>query len=157
MTEPVRPPARHLALLNGLYLAVATLFVVYLLFYFWTGLDGPILLAMTLVPITYILFVLGELRGEGLYPTLPLNANYVIAAVYIVISAVVCWYMHTEYEDLGTVRSGFFNDWDRIIGGAMALLIMEYARKRHMALFLLNIVLILYAVYGSVVPGMFYH
>ena len=34
---------------------------------------------------------------------------------------------------------------------------MEYARKRHMPLFVLNIVLILYAVYGYVVPGMFYH
>ncbi len=39
----------------------------------------------------------------------------------------------------------------------MALLVMEYARKRHMPLFVLNIVLILYAVYGWVVPGMFYH
>jgi TRAP transporter 4TM/12TM fusion protein len=39
----------------------------------------------------------------------------------------------------------------------MTLLIMEYARKRHMPLFVLNIVLILYAVYGYMVPGMFYH
>ena len=39
----------------------------------------------------------------------------------------------------------------------MTLLVLEYARKRHMPLFVLNIVLILYAVYGYVVPGMFYH
>ena len=39
----------------------------------------------------------------------------------------------------------------------MAVLVMEYARKRHMPLFVLNIVLILYAVYGWLVPGMFYH
>ena len=39
----------------------------------------------------------------------------------------------------------------------MTLLIIEYARKRHMPLFILNIILILYAVYGYVVPGMFYH
>ena len=39
----------------------------------------------------------------------------------------------------------------------MTLLIMEYARKRHMPLFILNIVLIVYAVYGNYVPGMFYH
>ena len=36
-------------------------------------------------------------------------------------------------------------------------LIIEYARKRHLPLFILNIVLILYAVYGYCVPGMFYH
>ena len=34
---------------------------------------------------------------------------------------------------------------------------MEYARKRHMPLFILNIILILYAVYGYMIPGMFYH
>jgi TRAP transporter 4TM/12TM fusion protein len=39
----------------------------------------------------------------------------------------------------------------------MAVLIMEYSRKRHMPLFVLNIVLILYAVYGGLVPGMFHH
>ena len=44
---------------------------------------------------------------------------------------------------------------DLIIGGGMTLLIMEYARKRHMPLFILNIALILYAVYGYMVPGMF--
>ena len=157
MSEPQALPPRVRRVLDTLYFLVAFAFVGYLMVYYWTGLDGPILLAMTLVPITYILFVLGSLRGEGLYPTLPLNANYAIATIYIAIALVVCWYMHTNYEDLGTVRAGFFNDTDRIIGGAMALLIMEYARKRHLALFLLNIVLVLYAVYGAVVPGMFYH
>ena len=39
----------------------------------------------------------------------------------------------------------------------MTLLIIEYARKRHVPLFILNIILILYAVYGYMVPGMFYH
>src|SRR5437763_2592184 len=43
------------------------------------------------------------------------------------------------------------------VGGLMAMLIMEYARKRHMPLFVLNIVLVLYAVYGSIIPGMFDH
>ena len=39
----------------------------------------------------------------------------------------------------------------------MTVLVLEYSRKRHMPLFVLNIVLILYAVYGYLVPGMFYH
>ena len=39
----------------------------------------------------------------------------------------------------------------------MALLIIEYARKRHVPLFILNVIIILYAVYGYLVPGMFYH
>jgi len=39
----------------------------------------------------------------------------------------------------------------------MVVLVMEYARKRYFPLFVLNIILILYAVYGWVVPGMFFH
>jgi TRAP transporter 4TM/12TM fusion protein len=39
----------------------------------------------------------------------------------------------------------------------MAALVMEYARKRHMPLFVLNIVLMVYAVYGFLMPGMFHH
>ena len=50
-----------------------------------------------------------------------------------------------------------WNPADLVWGGLMTLLIIEYARKRHMPLFILNIVLILYAVYGYMVPGMFYH
>jgi TRAP-type uncharacterized transport system fused permease subunit len=44
-----------------------------------------------------------------------------------------------------------------LIGGLMTVLVLEYSRKHHMPLFMLNILLILYAVYGYVVPGMFYH
>ena len=50
-----------------------------------------------------------------------------------------------------------WNNADLVVGGVMALLIIEYARKRHTPLFVLNILLILYAVYGYLVPGMFYH
>ena len=49
---------------------------------------------------------------------------------------------------LGLERAGAWNTTDMIMGGVMTLLVMEYARKRHMPLFILNIVLILYAVYG---------
>ena len=65
--------------------------------------------------------------------------------------------MHTEYYALGTERAGDWNSTDTFMGGLMAVLVLEYSRKRHMPLFVLNIVLILYAVYGYVVPGMFYH
>ena len=66
--------------------------------------------------------------------------------------------MKTNYVALGDERIGHVGQLqDLLVGGVMALLIIEYARKRHMPLFVLNIILILYAVYGYVVPGMFYH
>ena len=65
--------------------------------------------------------------------------------------------MFVEFEALGTVRAGIWDPSDLWLGGLMALLVMEYARKRYFVLFVLNIVLILYAVYGRAVPGIFNH
>ena len=55
------------------------------------------------------------------------------------------------------LRAGFYNTADIVIGTLMFVLVMEYTRKQHFELFIVNIVLILYAVYGWIVPGMFGH
>ncbi len=157
MSAPPAPASRPRIALEWLYYFTAVFFFVYLFVYYLTSEGGPTLLAFTLVPVTYILFTLDALRKGELYPRLPAAANYLIGAVYVVVSITVAVYMHTEYEQIGTVRAGIWNATDLTMGALMALLVMEYARKRHMALFILNIVLILYAVYGAVVPGMFFH
>jgi TRAP transporter 4TM/12TM fusion protein len=144
-------------ILDGLYYAVAIAFFAYLFFYFWTSEGGPTLLAMTLVPVTFMLFVLTALRENPLYPSLPQRVNDAIAVLYIAAAIAVAVYMNNEYYELGTSRAGAFDPSDFVMGGLMAALVMEYARKRHMPLFILNILLVLYAVYGYVVPGMFYH
>jgi TRAP transporter 4TM/12TM fusion protein len=144
-------------ILDGVYYAVALAFFLYLFLYFWTSEGGPTLLAMTLVPVTFVLFVLNALRANELYPSLPQRANDAIAAIYIAAAIAVAVYMNNEYYELGTSRAGAYEPSDLVMGGLMAVMVMEYARKRHMPLFVLNIVLVLYAVYGYVVPGMFYH
>ena len=140
-----------------LYYAVSIGLFLSIFYYYWTGIGGPTLLAMTLIPVVFVLFVLHSLRANELYPRLPMSANYLIAFVYCAFSFYCAYYMNTEYIPLGTDRAGAWNTTDMVMGGLMTLLIMEYARKRHMPLFILNIVLILYAVYGNYVPGMFYH
>ncbi len=152
-TAGTRPPF----ILECIYYAFAIFFFVYLFVYLWSTEGGPTFLAMTLVPVTYVLFVLNSLRENDLYPGLPPIANYAIAAVYCACSLAVAYYMHTEYYALGTERAGDWNSTDLFMGGLMTALVLEYSRKRHMPLFVLNIVLMLYAVYGYVVPGMFYH
>src|SRR5436190_2550963 len=99
-------PARNLARLaiDGAYYVFAIFFFIYLFVYFWTSEGGPTLLAMTLVPVTYVLFVLNSLREDDFYPGLPAAANYGIAAIYIILALVVSVYMHAEYYDIGTVR-----------------------------------------------------
>ena len=155
MTDATLPRSR--IVLDCIYYAVAIFFFFYLFVYFWTSEGGPTLLAMTLVPVTFILFVLNSLRENDLYPGLSPVANYLIAAVYIVCALVISIYMNLEYYELGTSRAGSWDPSDLVMGGLMAALVMEYARKRHMPLFVINIVLMVYAVYGYVVPGMFHH
>lgn len=154
-TDGLPPPVRRVV--EALYFVVALGFVVYLIRYYITGSGGPTLLAVLLVPVTYILFTLDSLRTNDLYPRLGWIANCAIAGVYVGLAVAVAVYMQVEFMDIRTVRAGFWDNDDLLMGGIMALLILEYSRKRYMPLFVLNVLLILYAVYGWLVPGMFHH
>jgi TRAP transporter 4TM/12TM fusion protein len=153
-TAPAPPSNR---VLDWAYYLIAVFFFLYLFVYYWTSEGGPTLLAFALIPVTYILYTLEALRKNEFYPSLPAIANYLIAAAYIVVSIVVSVYMVVDYDEIGTVRAGFWNATDLTMGALMTLLIMEYTRKRHLVLFVINVLLILYGVYGWVVPGMFFH
>ena len=152
-TPQYQPPLA----LDVIYYVAAVTFSVYLFYYYWTSTGGPMVLAMTLVPVVYVLFTLHALRQNDFYPNLPISVNYVIAIAYCLFSLYCAYYMNTNYMALGEERNGAYNTKDILIGGLMVLLIIEYARKRHIPLFVLSIILILYAVYGYLVPGMFYH
>jgi TRAP transporter 4TM/12TM fusion protein len=153
----VTPGKRPRLVVECAYYVIAISFFLYLFQYFWTSEGGPTLLAMTLVPVAFALFVLNCLREDDLYPRLPYAANLIIATAYIALALAVAYYMHTEYYALGAERVGYWDWTDLLMGVAMTALVMEYARKRHMPLFVLNIVLIFYAVYGYAVPGLFGH
>jgi len=157
MTDSTAPASQSNRVLDWAYYLIAVFFFLYLFVYYWTSEGGPTLLAFALIPVTYILYTLEALRKNDFYPSLPAIANYLIAAAYIVVSIVVAVYMVVDYDDIGTVRAGFWNATDITMGALMTLLIMEYTRKRHLVLFIINVLLVLYGVYGWVVPGMFFH
>ncbi|HSF21522.1 MAG TPA: TRAP transporter fused permease subunit [Burkholderiales bacterium] len=157
MSDTTAPVARTRLVVEWLYYLTAVFFFGYLIVYYWTSEGGPVLLALTLVPVTFILHTLEALRQDEFYPRLPPAVRPVIATAYIAASIAVALYMHVEYEAIGTVRAGIWNKTDLAMGALMAVLVMEYTRVRHPALFVLNVLLILYAVYGHVVSGMFYH
>ena len=157
MPETAAPVALGRRGAGALYYLTAVCFFVWLLVYYWTSEGGPARLALALVPVTFVLYTLDELRKGEFYPRLPAIVGTALGAVYVVVSLAVAVYMFVEYEDIGTVRAGTWSATDLTMGSLMALLIMEYTRRRHMVLFVLNVTLILYAVYGAVVPGMFFH
>ncbi|MDW8045422.1 MAG: TRAP transporter fused permease subunit [Nitrososphaerota archaeon] len=125
--------------------------------YYYMGAGGPWLLAVTMVPYSYILYTLDSLRKDQLYPKLGKKLNYLIASIYIVLCIIVATYLSTEFYNLRALRLGSYNIYDITVSAIMLVLIMEYARKRHRILFFLNIFLILYAVYGWLIPGIFAH
>jgi TRAP transporter 4TM/12TM fusion protein len=135
----------------------ALFFFVYLLRYYFTGEGGPTYLAVILVPVTFILYTLDSLRKNTFYPRLSPATNCILGGVYIFLSLLSLFYIGFEFEEIGTVRAGFYNTTDIVIGGLMFVLVMEYTRKQHFELFVVNGVLIFYAVYGWIVPGMFGH
>lgn len=150
-------PSRVRAALTALYYATAIFLSVYLFRYYLTGEGGPTVLTVLLLPVCFILFVIDSLRKNDLYPRFGLVPNIVIAAIQIGLALTVLYYVSTEFYDIRTVRAGFFNTTDLVMGSIMVALIMEYTRKRYFVLFLLNLALILYAAYGWLVPGMFSH
>ena len=71
MTAAADIAHRSRTVIDGLYYLTAVFFFVYLFVYYWTGEGGPVLLAITLVPVTFILFTLDELRRNEFYPQIP--------------------------------------------------------------------------------------
>ncbi len=143
--------------IDVLYYVTSTFFFATLFAYYMTGLGGPSQLAALLVPLTFVLFTLHALRADDPYPSLSRPLNYLIGAFYCALAIVISIYMHLEFDAIGFVRAGFWNTPDMIFGALMVLLVLEYSRKRFFPLFVINLILIVYCVYGWMVPGMFHH
>jgi TRAP transporter 4TM/12TM fusion protein len=154
---PSTAPPRLQKIVRALYYIVAVSFLLYLLRYYFTGEGGPTVLVVTLIPVVFILFVLNALYQDDFYPRLGWVANYAIAAIYIALALAAGIYIQVEFYDIRTVRMGFWDTSDLVMGAIMVALIMEYTRKRYFELFVLNAILVLYAVYGWIVPGLFGH
>jgi TRAP transporter 4TM/12TM fusion protein len=140
------------------YLIGTIVYLIFSLHYFTTGLGGTMLLAVTLVPLAYVLWVLNSfVAGELPYPRLGLKLNIAIASVYIAMCIFSIIYMRVEFDALIYDRAGFYNTVDKIVGLMMLGLVVEYTRREHGLLFYLILFLMFYSVYGSIFPGILGH
>ena len=140
------------------YLTATLVYLGFSLHYFTTGLGGTMLLAVTVVPIAYVMWVLNSfVVGKLPYPRLGLKLNIVIAALYIAMCIFSLIYMRVEFDELIYDRAGFFNIPDKIVAVMMLGLVLEYTRREHDILFYLMLFLMLYSVYGWIFPGIFGH
>ncbi len=140
------------------YLITTIVYLAFSLHYFTTGLGGTMLLAITLVPLAYVLWILNSfVTGELPYPRLGLKPNIAIASVYIAMCIFSIIYMRVEFDALIYDRAGFYNTPDKIVGAMMFGLVLEYTRREHITLFYLILFLMFYSVYGSIFPGILGH
>jgi TRAP transporter 4TM/12TM fusion protein len=140
------------------YLIATIVYLAFSLHYFTTGLGGTMLLAVTLVPLAYVLWVLQSfVAGELPYPRLGFKLNIAIACAYIAMCLFSIVYMRVEFDALIYDRAGFFNLPDKIVGAMMLGLVLEYTRREHGLLFWLILFLMFYSVYGWIFPGILGH
>ncbi len=140
----------------GFYV-VGVFFTLVLLRYYATGAGGPTMLAVAMVPVAYIVATLDDIRQGKLYPRLPPTLAAALGAVLIVTAAVAGLYLYTNFEAIRMLRMGRWTTADLTAGAALTLLLLEYSRRKYLPLFILNVVLAFYVVYGYLVPGMFGH
>ncbi|MEK7876141.1 MAG: TRAP transporter permease, partial [Pseudomonadota bacterium] len=138
--------------LGNLIFAVSVVFTVWLVWYFYTGLGGALKLAASLIPFALVLQILFMRQQEPLYKRLPPAANVVLVTLYIAVCAYAFGYFLSEYERIAIYSQGTYTRHDFIVGLLMFLLVMELTRLAHPILFWINLVMVVYTLYGYLFP-----
>jgi len=162
-TNTGAPDASHVersrldGVITGLFFLAGIAFAANLMHYYATGAGGPSLLAIQMVPASIVMLVLNDLRQKQFYPRLPRGAQAAIGLVYIGAAIAAAVYLYVEFNAIRITRLGIWNTWDFMAGGSVVLLVLEYTRRKYLPVFIVNLVLILYTLFGFLVPGMFHH
>jgi TRAP transporter 4TM/12TM fusion protein len=144
--------------LKNVTFALSVVMFVWLVRYFYTGYGGPIELAAYLVPIALALQILFMYQQGDLYKWLPRVANHVIVVLYLAICLYAFIHFWREYEQIAIYRQGSYTTQDFVVGLLVFLLVMELSRIAHPILFGVNIVLIVYTLFGYLSPiDFFWH
>jgi TRAP transporter 4TM/12TM fusion protein len=144
--------------LRNLILVVGAVQLVWLLWYYYTGLGGELELVVRVMSIALILQILFMYQQGDLYRWLPPALNHVIVAAYIGICIYAFVYFLYEFERIAIYAQGTFTRHDFIVGLMMFLLVMELSRLSHPVLFWVNVVLVAYTLWGYLSPiDFFWH
>ncbi len=130
----------------------------WLCWYFYTGFGGASELVANLVPVALMIRILHMHKNGFIYKKLPKIANNIIVIIYIGICIYAFYHFHTEYEDISIWRQGSYTTQDFIMGLLVFLLVMELSRVAHSELFWMNVILVVYTLWGFLSPiDFFWH
>ena len=138
----------------------ALLYTLILMYYYYTGLGGPVLLASIMVPFSVFMIALSSyVKGERLLPERLGGRRLDPLLVFVggIVALTVSYYIVVEFEELNTVRFGSYNDLDVAIGGLAFAMVMLATLKRYPSIFALNVILLFYALDGRLFPYPFSH
>jgi TRAP transporter 4TM/12TM fusion protein len=146
------------ATLKNLTFVFALVQVVWLVWFFYTGLGGAQELVARVMSIALILQLLFMYEQDYLYKWLPPLANHALVALYAGICVYSFIYFSFEYERIAIYSQGSYTQQDSIVGLLMFLLVMELSRLAHPVLFWTNGVLVVYTLWGYLSPiDFFWH
>jgi TRAP transporter 4TM/12TM fusion protein len=146
------------ATLKNLTFVFALIQVVWLVWFFYTGLGGAQELVARVMSIALILQLLFMYEQDYLYKWLPPLANHALVALYAGICVYSFIYFSFEYERIAIYSQGSYTQQDFIVGLLMFLLVMELSRLAHPVLFWTNVVLVVYTLWGYLSPiDFFWH
>ncbi|HEX5998206.1 MAG TPA: TRAP transporter fused permease subunit [Hyphomicrobiaceae bacterium] len=144
--------------LSNTIFVLGTIQLAWLIWYYYTGLGGDLQLVTNVMPIALSLQILFMYRQDYLYKFLPPVLNHIVVIAYLAVCACAFAYFQTEYERLAIYAMGDFTQQDFIVGLLMFLLVMELTRLAHPVLFWVNVVLIVYTMWGYLSPiDFFWH
>ncbi|MGA7490254.1 MAG: TRAP transporter fused permease subunit [Xanthobacteraceae bacterium] len=146
------------ATLKNLTFVFALIQVVWLVWFFYTGLGGAQELVARLMSVALTLQILFMYQDNYLYKWLPPIANHIIVAAYVGICVYSFVYFYFEFERIAIYSQGSYTEQDFVVGLLMFLLVMELSRLAHPVLFWTNVVLVVYTLWGYLSPiDFFWH
>jgi TRAP transporter 4TM/12TM fusion protein len=142
--------------LGNLFFVLATVQLVWLVWFFYTGLGGSLELVARVMSIALALQIVFMYQQDYFYRWLPPIANHLLVALYLGICLLAFVYFHFEYERLAVYAMGTFTTNDYIVGLLVFLLVMELSRLAHPVLFWTNVVMVVYTLWGFLSPVDFF-
>ena len=146
------------ATLGNMIFVFATIQLVWLVWFFYTGKGGGQELVAHVLPIALTLQILFMCQASPLYPRLPLIVNHALVGLYVGVCTYSFVYFYIHFERIAIYAQGSYTQHDFFVGLMMFLLVMELTRLAHPILFWTNVILVVYTLWGYLSPiDFFWH
>ena len=149
---------KRYATIRNLRFLLSLFMFIWLCWYFYTGSGGPSELVAALVPIAVAVQILSMHEKGFIYKKLPPVANHTLAVIYLGICLFAFYHFVSQYEEIAIWRQGSYTRTDFVMGLLVFLLVMELSRVIHTDLFWVNVIMVVYTMWGNLSPiDFFWH